>query len=51
MVASGSYFVNLAYSPLEHPGKFQVVIRRGTAKALGLTNPEPIRIRADEVIR
>jgi putative ABC transport system substrate-binding protein len=51
MVASGSYFVNLAYSPLEHPGKFQVVIRRGTAKALGLTIPESIRIRADEVIR
>ncbi len=51
MVASGSYFVNLAYSPLEHPGKFQVVIRRGTAKALRLSIPQSVLIRANEVIQ
>jgi ABC-type uncharacterized transport system substrate-binding protein len=51
MVASGSYFVNVAYSPLEHPGKFQVVIRRGTAEELGLTIPQSVLVRADEVIR
>jgi len=50
MVASGSYFVNLGYSPLEHPGKFQVVIHPGTAKPLGLTIPQPVLVRADEVI-
>jgi putative ABC transport system substrate-binding protein len=50
MVASGSYFVNLAYSPLEHPCKFEVVIHRRTAKPLGLTIPQPVLVRADEVI-
>lgn len=51
MVGSGSYFVNLAYSPLEHPGKFEVVIHRRTAKARGLTIPQPVLTRADEVIQ
>jgi hypothetical protein len=51
MVASGSYFVNLAYSPLEHPGKVQVAIRRRTAKALDLSILQSVLIRANEVIQ
>jgi len=51
MVASGSYFVNLGYLPMEHPGKFQVVIHRGTAKPLGLTVPQSVLVRADEGIQ
>lgn len=51
MVASGSYFVNLGYLLMEHTGKFQVVIHRGTAKALGLSIPQSVLIRANEVIQ
>jgi putative ABC transport system substrate-binding protein len=36
--------------PVEQPTKFEMVINTTVAKALGVTVPEPILVRADEVI-
>ena len=36
--------------PIEQPTRFELVVRQGTARALGFALPRPLLLRVDQVI-
>ena len=37
--------------PIQQPGEFKIVINLKTARALGITVPESVLLRSDELVR
>ena len=51
MWTSPNFLANPANLPVEQPTKFELVINLNAAKALGITVPDSILVRADELVQ